>query len=798
MDSKALQVLEFVKIINLLRDYTASRLGLSSIDDLLPSSDRETVQRRQLETTEAVRLLRSGASLLGGLHDIREEVKRADLGGILEPADLITVASTLQVSRRAKRWFAEHQEDYTALHEVVLNLSVHRDIEDAVVATIDDKGGIYDHASPDLKRIRREIISFQQRIRDRLENMVRNPSLQKHLQDPIVTIRGDRFVLPVRLESRAAVPGLIHDTSGSGATLFIEPMAVVEMNNDLRRLAGEEREEVARILRDLSAKVAVVSSSINKSLGALGELDMIISRGHLSLAMSAVEPEISADLSINLYKARHPLLKGEVVPIDIELGTHFSILLITGPNTGGKTVSLKTLGLLQLMAQTGLHIPAAHGSRVALFDNIYADVGDEQSIEQSLSTFSSHMTNIVRIIADLTPNSLVLLDELGAGTDPAEGAALAMSLLDHLLSLGVRSVATTHYSELKAFAYNREGVENGCVEFDVETLRPTFRLLIGIPGHSNAFEISARLGLPVHLIDAAKGLVGNEQLAVEDLISSLEENRRLSEEARWEADRMRLEIIRVKEEMDKNREETRQKSRELLRRAQGEAATLVNRAKAEADELLAELRSLQASQSDRELAQSMQKARSGFRSLSNRVGGHHDLENDLLSGEAAELLHLEIGSLVWLRRYEVEATVLGSVNERGELPVQAGALKMTVPLDEVGQINRQARRSRRGSIPEPTGEETGVRTLIQSKGEVIKLELDLRGQTLDEALEAVAKFIDDSFLGNYPKVRIIHGRGSGTLRRGIRDYLRKHPHIKSYEYAPYYEGGDGVTIVEIK
>ncbi|MCL2498458.1 MAG: endonuclease MutS2 [Symbiobacteriaceae bacterium] len=800
MDQKALNVLEYTKVTNMLRDYTASSLGTSLIEEMAPSADRETVVRWQQETTEAVRLLRSGASILGGLHDVRQEVKRAELGSILDPTDLLAIASTLQVCRRVKRWFGDHPDDYTVLHDVVLNIIPHREIEDAVAATIDDKGSIYDSASADLKRIRREMLSFQSRIRERLENMVRNPNVQKHLQDPIVTIRGERFVLPVRLESRAAVPGLIHDTSGSGATLFIEPMAVVELNNDLRRLQGEEREEVARILRELSLKVAAVATTIQVSLYGLGQLDLIFARGHLSLAMSAVEPEITQDLVVDLRRAKHPLLKGEVVPIDLELGQKFHILLITGPNTGGKTVSLKTVGLLQLMAQSGLHVPAAHGSRVALFDNIFADIGDEQSIEQSLSTFSSHMTNIVHIIKELTPRSLVLFDELGAGTDPAEGAALAMALMDHLLADQVRAVATTHYSDLKAFAYSREGIENGCVEFDVETLRPTYKLLIGIPGHSNAFEISRRLGLPETLINAAKGMVGSDQLAVEDLISSLEENHRYSQEARMEADQLRNEMARLKGEMDKDRDTTRERNRTVLRQAQSEAAALVARARQEAEELLAEIRALKTEATEREITQAAERARSGLRGISQRVGTLGGIDRDLLSGEAADILDMNVGDTVWLRRYECEGIILAPLNEKGELPVQAGAMKLSVPLDEVGLLNRQARRSRRaGDISEvQRAAAASNRELVQAKSDVVKIELDLRGQTLDEAIEAVAKFLDDSYLGNYPKVRIIHGRGTGVLRRGVREYLRKHLHVKSYEFAPYYEGGDGVTVVELK
>ena len=797
MDSKSLHILEYPKVKQMLHEYAASRMGISCIEAMEPSADRDTVLRWQQETTEAVRVLRSGASILGGLHDTREEVKRAEMGSILDPAALVSLALSLQVSRRVKRWFHDHREDYVVLHEVVLNLGNFVDIEDAVASAIDDRGEVSDNASADLKRIRREILSMQQRIRDRLENMIRNPALQKHLQDSLLTIRNDRFVLPVKLESRSAVPGIVHDTSGSGSTLFIEPMAVVEMNNDLRRLESEEREEIARILKVISQKVAAVAQDILVSMQALAELDMIFSRAHLSLAMSAVEPEISDDLSVDIRQARHPLLKGEVVPIDITLGDHFTILLITGPNTGGKTVSLKTLGLLQLMAQSGLHIPASYGSKVALFENIYADIGDEQSIEQSLSTFSSHMTNIVRIFKELTPQTLVLLDELGAGTDPAEGAALAMSILDELLIDEVRTVATTHYSELKAFAYNRSGVENGSVEFNIDTLKPTYKLLIGIPGHSNAFEISRRLGLSDRLIESAKGMVGSDQLAVEDLINSLEENQRQSQHARLEADRMRRDIEKMKADMEVEKEQSRLRMREAVQKAQSEGAALINQARREAEEILGQLRSMRSDVSERELTRLAQHSRQTLRGMGAQIGSLGAVDNDLLSGEAAGLVSFQIGDVVWLRRYEIEATVLGPLNDKDELPVQAGSMKLSVPLDEVGRINRQARRNRQAQAANE-GIGPATRTLVQEKSDAIRMELDLRGKNLEEAIEMVDKFLDDSYLGNYPKVRIIHGKGTGVLRKGIREYLRRHAHVKAYEFAPFHEGGDGVTIVELK
>ena len=797
MDSKSLHILEYPKVKQMLHEYAASRMGISCIEAMEPSADRETVLRWQQETTEAVRVLRSGASILGGLHDTREEVKRAEMGSILDPAALVALALSLQVSRRVKRWFHDHREDYVVLHDVVMNLGNFIDIEDAVASAIDDRGEVSDNASADLKRIRREILSMQQRIRERLENMIRNPALQKHLQDSLLTIRNDRFVLPVKLESRSAVPGLVHDTSGSGSTLFIEPMAVVEMNNDLRRLESEEREEIARILKVISQKIAAVAQDILVSMQALAELDMIFSRAHLSLAMSAVEPEISDDLSVDIRLARHPLLKGDVVPIDIMLGDHFTILLITGPNTGGKTVSLKTLGLLQLMAQSGMHIPASYGSKVALFENIFADIGDEQSIEQSLSTFSSHMTNIVRIFLALTPQTLVLLDELGAGTDPAEGAALAMSILDELLLDEVRTVATTHYSELKAFAYNRSGVENGSVEFNIDTLKPTYKLLIGIPGHSNAFEISRRLGLSDRLIESAKGMVGSDQLAVEDLINSLEENQRQSQHARLEADRMRREIEKMKADMEAEKEQSRIKMRESVQKAQSEGAALINQARREAEEILGQLRSMRSDVSERELTRLAQHSRQTLRGLGGKIGGLGAVDSDLLSGEAAGLVSFQVGDVVWLRRYEIEATVLGALNDKDELPVQAGSMKLSVPLDEVGRINRQARRNRQAQV---AGEGLGpsTRSLVQEKSDAIRMELDLRGKNLEEAIEMVDKFLDDSYLGNYPKVRIIHGKGTGVLRKGIREYLRRHAHVKTYEFAPFHEGGDGVTIVELK
>ena len=786
MQLKSITTLEFPKIQKMLADYTSSGMGQAKISDMFPSSDFETVYRWQKETSEACSLIETGTNPLAGLYDIRASIKRAELGGVLEGTELLNIASTLGAARRIRRLLQESAELYPYLNDVGIHLSNHKKLEDDILDILDDKGFVKDHATPELRKLRIAIRQHQQSMKSKMESFIRNPNIQKYLQESIITMRNDRYVIPVKQENRHAVPGIVHDASNSGATLFIEPMVIVDLNNELRQVLMQERDEVLRILQELSGKIGLDYVFIQRSVEALANFDVIFARARLAFAMKATEPEISRDGSLRFWQARHPLLQGKVVPIDVRLGDRFRILLITGPNTGGKTVTLKTVGLLNLMGQCGLHIPAQVGSKIGLFEAIYADIGDEQSIEQSLSTFSSHMTNIVRIMESAGENSLVLFDELGAGTDPTEGAALAMSILEELLHRKSKVVATTHYSELKIFAYHHDGVENASVEFDIETLRPTYRLMIGIPGRSNAFEVAQRLGLNEKIIDYARGKVGSDQLKVEDMLALLEDNLKQSQQDRAEALALRQQWENEKKAIQAEREEANQKSRERVQRAQSEAAGVIKSARLEAEEILTELRALRRNVSEKELTEAAQKSRQTLRNMSGRMAAldeHAQTPGDPVTD-------VSVGDPVVWMKYMVEGVVIEEPNPQNEVMIQAGAMKMAVPLSQLRVGTKKTMEKIKTVVSANKG--------IPENNAATKTQIDLRGQTLDEAIMATDKFLDDAFIAQLNKVWVIHGKGTGVLRAGVRDYLKSHPQVKSYTFAPFNEGGDGVTVVELK
>lgn len=786
MQLKSITTLEFPKIQKMLADYTSSGMGQAKISDMFPSSDFETVYRWQKETSEACSLIETGTNPLAGLYDIRASIKHAELGGVLEGTELLNIASTLGAARRIRRLLQESAELYPFLNDVGIHLSNHKKLEDDILDILDDKGFVKDHATPELRKLRIAIRQHQQSMKSKMESFIRNPNIQKYLQESIITMRNDRYVIPVKQENRHAVPGIVHDASNSGATLFIEPMVIVDLNNELRQVLMQERDEVLRILQELSGKIGLDYVFIQRSVEALANFDVIFARARLAFAMKATEPEISRDGSLRFWQARHPLLQGKVVPIDVRLGDRFRILLITGPNTGGKTVTLKTVGLLNLMGQCGLHIPAQVGSKIGLFEAIYADIGDEQSIEQSLSTFSSHMTNIVRIMESAGENSLVLFDELGAGTDPTEGAALAMSILEELLYRKSKVVATTHYSELKIFAYHHDGVENASVEFDIETLRPTYRLMIGIPGRSNAFEVAQRLGLNERIIDYARGKVGSDQLKVEDMLALLEDNLKQSQQDRAEALALRQQWESEKKAIQAEREEANQKSRERVQRAQSEAAGVIKSARLEAEEILTELRALRRNVSEKELTEAAQKSRQTLRNMSERMAALD--EHAQTPGEP--VTDVAVGDPVVWMKYMVEGVVIEEPNPQNEVMIQAGAMKMAVPLNQLRVGTKKTMEKIKTVVSANKG--------IPENNTVTKTQIDLRGQTLDEAIMATDKFLDDAFIAQLNKVWVIHGKGTGVLRAGVRDYLKSHPQVKSYTFAPFNEGGDGVTVVELK
>ncbi|MGE5508566.1 MAG: endonuclease MutS2 [Chitinophagales bacterium] len=794
MDQKSLAVLEFPKVRARLAGLTSLAMGRELADRLEPQTDPLWVLSEQEDTAEGLALLwREGGLPIAGLHDLRDALHRARIGSTLAAEELLAVCDTVRGMNRLARFLAERAERFPRLAALARLLPELGPLAAEISRCITEHGEVSDHASPALSKLRSQLHVLQNRLRDKLDSLVSSPEMLRYLQEPIVTLRNDRYVIPVRREHKAMVPGVVHDQSASGATLFVEPLALVELNNQLRQVEAAEAEEVRRILAQLTEEVASAEPTLSAAMETLGRLDFIMAKGRLARELDATQPRLNREGRIRLRRARHPLLTGPVVPIDVPLGEDYATLVITGPNTGGKTVTLKTVGLLTLMAQAGLHVPAAEGSELAVFDEVLADIGDEQSIEQNLSTFSSHLTNIVRITGKLGGNCLVLLDELGAGTDPAEGAALAMAMLDYLHAHGARTVATTHYSELKAFAYTRAGVENASVEFDVETLRPTYRLTIGIPGRSNAFEIATRLGLSEEIIQAARALTTREAARFEDVLRAVTENRRLTEEHRAQAqeERRRLESLRREYEEKVRRLEL--EKAQALAGARQAADDLLRQARRELDEVVADLR-----RQAKERAATFEEA---AREARRRISDEGAQLADLLSsespaptpespvGEPGGAAELRAGIRVKLLRFGQEGVVLAPPDAAGQVLVQAGSLKITLAPSELVALHEAPSPKRRAG-----GEH---QSLAKTKAETIRTELDLRGLNVDEAWEMVTKYLDDAMLAGLSQVRLIHGKGTGALRQGLRDRLSAYPAVADYRYAPPNEGGDGVTVVRL-
>lgn len=793
MDDKALRILEYNKIISILADMCASALGRDYVLTLRPRIESSIIMELQRETSEAVSIiLKKGVAPLGGVQDIKPQLRKAEIGSSLNPGELLKVGEVLRASRSVKNFSKEDRktgETYPIIDEIINSITVHRNVEDAIFNAILNEEEISDNASTTLKNIRKEINNKNSSMRDKLNSIIQSSQYSKFLQDPIITLRGDRYVVPIKQEYRNSFPGLIHDQSTSGATLFIEPMAVVNMNNDLRQLKIKEKIEIERILMALTEMVAQEVEGIKLNVDLLGQLDFIFAKGKLSIEYNCSEPLINDKGYIRIKNGRHPLIdKKVVVPTNLNLGRDFSSLVITGPNTGGKTVTLKTVGLMVLMAQSGLHLPADYGTEVGVFDQVFADIGDEQSIEQSLSTFSSHMTNIVNILQNITPNSLALFDELGAGTDPTEGAALAMSILDYLHSKKIRTVATTHYSELKEYALTREGVENASVEFDVETLRPTYRLLIGVPGKSNAFEISFRLGLSNLIIDKAREYISQESIRFEDLIAKIHKNREESEKERDEAIRLKIEIEKLKKDyIEKNKRLEDQKEK-IVSKARQDAYTILESAKDEADKIISSLRELSHIAEEKDRNRAIEESRKKLRSSLDALEGalSEPLLNTLSNYPSPN--KLKPGVIVNIVDLNQKATVLALPDSNGEVLVQAGIMKISVNIKNLRLTDEDNYKDK--SAPSKGKAITKSRT--------ISTEIDLRGKTLDEAMEITDKYLDDAYLAGLPQITVIHGKGTGVLMKGIKDLLKHHVHVKSHRQGQYGEGGSGVTIVELK
>lgn len=788
MNRKILQTLEYTKIVQLLVHHASTSLGKDKAAELAPSGELEEVKRRLQATDEAAKVDRlKGGAPFGGIRDVRSALHRARIGGMLNPQELGDIGGTLYGGRRLKKYLQDVHADHPIPMIAVLAdlLEDNRPLEDRIKSCIDENANVLDTASPELARVRSELRAGEGRVREKLEQMVRSPSTAKMLQDALVTIRNDRYVIPVKQEYRNHFGGMIHDQSASGATLFIEPEAVVQMNNKLRELKLKEEAEIEKILRLLSAQVAEFADPLANNLDLLADLDFIFAKAALAREMKAALPIMNDRGFLKIKRGRHPLIaRDAVVPLDVELGNKYSTIIITGPNTGGKTVSLKTIGLLSLMAMSGLFVPAEDGSQLCVFDAIYADIGDEQSIEQNLSTFSSHMTNIIGILRDMTPKSLVLFDELGAGTDPAEGSALAISILEHIHAMGCRMVATTHYSELKAYAYDRKGVINASMEFDVQTLSPTYRLLVGVPGRSNAFAIAERLGLSRRIIEHARGQVGEEDQRVESMIATLEENRLTAEAERSTAEQLRQEVEALKRKLEEERRRFDEQREKLLQKAEQEAAAAVAKARREADEIISDLRRMAL---EERAGVKEHKLIDAKRRLDQAVPQLTDKMKRTATAAPKKPAAIAPGDEV----------LVGSLNQKGHIVelsggdavVQLGIMKMKVPKTDLQLVSKAETKAPVQKV---------AAAVKRTRDDNVRTELDLRGQNLEESLIEVDRFLDESFLSNLGQVYIIHGKGTGILRTGITEYLRKHKHVKSYRLGNYGEGGTGVTVVELK
>ena len=789
MNKKTYKTLEFNKILEKLSTYTQNDSVKEKITALEPSCDFEAVRAQLCETTEAVGILiRRGPAPGFKIADVTSAISRVERGGVMTMGELCKLSAGLNTARRLKAYIEDDKiSENTSVSGIAATITNLRNVENEINDKIISDEEMADNASPALFAIRKKIKAQAARIRDTLNAIITSNSYGKFLQEPIVTMRGDRYVIPVKAEHKGEIKGIVHDASSSGSTVFIEPASVVEMTNETAQLTAREKEEIERILAELSAFVVEFSHEIFVNTKAVLTLDFIFCKARLSIEQKATEPEINTDGIIELKQGRHPVLdKNKVVPIDIALGKDYDTLVITGPNTGGKTVSLKTLGLFTLMAQSGLHICAADGSKIAVFDNVFADIGDEQSIEQSLSTFSSHIVNLVDILNQVTKDTLVLADELGAGTDPTEGAALAISIIEYIRNFGARVAATTHYSELKMYALTTDGVENASCEFDIKTLSPTYRLMIGVPGKSNAFAISKRLGISDVILDNAKSRLDNDNIRLEDVISSLEESRKKAERDRKSAESASRDARIFKSNIRREMEELEKKKAKIMQDARAEALAIVESAKKQSQEVLKEIREIKASESYNEFVKKTEKMRNALKSESDKI----------MSGAGKEqvkrkpLKNVRLGEAVHIVSMGVDAEVLTMPDNKGALTVQAGIVKIKTNLNDLTRADNEKEEKKKQKM---------ITTAFKTdKKTTASLETDVRGMTLDEAILVVDKFIDDSYISGLHEVTIIHGKGTGVLRSGISDFLRRHPTVKEYRAGRFGEGETGVTVVTLK
>jgi DNA mismatch repair protein MutS2 len=786
MDPNTLRVLEFHKVLDRLAAHSSNSMGREAALVLEPTSYPEIVSRRLQETREARLLLDQDSGMpLGGIHDIREAVEHAAIGARLVPRELLDVALTLGAARRLKLYLQKRTETCPLLGEIAHNIPVFPMIEQKVEESIADNGDVRDSATPELARVRSQLKIVHSRLMEKLNSILGSERYRTYIQEPVITVREGRYCIPVKTENRAQLGGIVHDASASGATAFVEPAATVELGNELKELALKEEQEVGRILGKLTALVEQAAQDIRAMLGYLANLDLANAKALLSAEMEAVEPKLNRKGIVRLFAARHPLLTGRVVPTDVEIGDRFTTLLITGPNTGGKTVTLKTVGLLTLMAQCGLQIPAAEDSELAIFDQVFADIGDEQDIQQSLSTFSAHLKNIVRIVSSLGNNALVLLDEVGAGTDPTEGAALAKALLDDLRERGARVIATTHYGELKEYAYAHPGVENSAVEFDRETLGPTYRLLLGVPGSSHAFYIASRIGLPEKIVTAARGHLSEREATTSELLQQIEESRRKAFEMEREAAAAKREMEHLREQYETRVREIEDVRRTIRKQAEEEARAILRKATERAENIIEELRKMN------------RGTRKGA-SARQRLGTLKREVSEELAPATPEVVEppVEAGH-VYRKGDRVRVTTLGMDGELLETPkdgsvaVQIGAMRATLPVEVL-------RPSAAPALPPAKRERSSAQDISMRKALHISPEITIRAMRVDEAGSMLDRYMDDAYAAGLKQARIIHGKGTGALRKFVGEYLREHPAVDSFRLGEEGEGGDGATVVTFK
>ncbi len=790
MNLKATKTLEFDKICALLSSCAVMDITQKRAMNPEISANIKKVNLMQSETAEAITLLtKKGPAPIRCTNDVRSSLKRAHMGGILSPGEILGVGKVLETAESLKAYPDEIPCDVLGEHFEALctDKALRRKISECIL----DEENVADSASSELRDIRRNLSSCTNRIRDALHKITSSSTYQKYLQENIVTMRGDRYVVPVKAEYRNEIKGILHDTSSSGATLFIEPMSVVDENNKIRELKVKEKEEIEKILMALTEEIASESKLIEMTYLTISELDFCFARAKYALKTDSFRPVLNDIGRIDIKKARHPLLDCKtVVPTDIRLGKEFDTLVVTGPNTGGKTVVLKTVGLLTLMAQSGLHIPASEGSEISVFDEVYADIGDEQSIEQSLSTFSSHMVNIVEILKNVNEKSLCLFDELGAGTDPIEGASLAMSILERVRLLGAKTAATTHYSELKTYAMTTKRVENASCEFDVDTLRPTYRLLIGVPGKSNAFAISSRLGIDDEIIENAKKYINAENIKMEDILTDLEKSRQRAREEREKASIYRKETEKLKSDTAQKNEELTRKSDKIIERARKEAQEILEKSKQEADEIIREMRSLKQKQHKENMMKEMEEAR---KKLGEKMKANSSkMAKSVFSAQESfkPPKSVKPGEDVEIVSMRQTGSVITLPDAKGDFQVRVGIMKVTVNIKDVRKKKETGEPAKKKKTSSSSGESF-------SKTMSLSPELDVRGETVESAIMLIDKFLDDALLSSLGQVRIIHGKGTGQLRVGIHAYLKRLSYVKSYRLGVFGEGDSGVTVVEL-